>query len=113
MPGQGPYPALRETFIVSGTGVTSPVPAHQAKDYTVGCSSSAGHNVFAEGSLDGAEWSALRWKGTTNPTTIALTGTTVMLRPVIEYVHYLRFNVTSMTAASTLTLWMYGVPLGV
>lgn len=109
---QGPYAALNAVVVVSGTGVTSPILVTHAKGLMFSCGSTAGHLVTVEGSLDKDSWSAFRVKYSSSAATLALTGADgAGLLASNDIAVWARFNVVSLTAATTLTLGAYGLPI--
>jgi len=109
MPNQ-PHPAVFGFTVMNATGASSPVDVSKTGKLTVSCNSTAGHVVLVEGSLDGLDWAPMHRR--TDASTIQWTGTTRFVDGVEEDVPLLRFNVSSLTAATTLVMGTYSGPWG-
>ena len=108
----GPFPGVQHTTYVSTVGVYGAIETGKARNLTVMCNSSAGHVAGLDGSLDGIEWAPLRrvMQGAA-PNSVVLTAGVAHSLAVQDQVPYVRWNVSSMTDATTLTLMVMGQPV--
>ena len=97
--------ALFQRVVVAATGTYGPYESHLVRDMSASCNSTAGHAVFIEGAI-GDDWAALKQKFSATTLTLPPLGGVV---GVAEITPKVRFNVASMTAATTLVLCLYGM----
>lgn len=105
-----PHPAIFGFTVMNATGASTPVDTSKTGQITVSCNSTAGHEVLVEGSLDGVDWAPMHRR--TDASTIEFVGGARFVDAVEEDVPLLRFNVASLTTATTLVMGTYSGPWG-